>query len=274
MSDNRSRLDRHAAEQLLAGEQAGPLADVLRAAAAPAHPEELAGEGAALAAFRAAAQAEAVPAARKPSAFRSVLGKVLTVKALVVLAVAGTTGVVVAATSGVLPAPWSEPAVEAPPTTSRTPPSTRVPATPSAPGTRSATAGAPEQGPKATRPAPSLAGLCQAYRAQAGRGAGRALENPAFAALVRAAGGREHVDEYCATTTTTEEDRKRDRPAAPPAPATPATPFTDPGAATPSAPPPQRPAPRSGRTKTPVSSARGAATAVPPSGAKPPSQGG
>lgn len=72
-----------------------PLEAVLRAATAPGHPEELAGEHVAVAAFRAAAGARR----------RSWLARVLTVKVLVVGGVAVSTGVVLAAVGGALPLP-------------------------------------------------------------------------------------------------------------------------------------------------------------------------
>jgi hypothetical protein len=80
-------------------EHQGSLEPVLRAAAAPAHPAELAGEQEAVAAFLAAA-----PAPRR----RSFLARVLTVKAMVIAGVATSTTVVLAAVSGVLPAPWPQ----------------------------------------------------------------------------------------------------------------------------------------------------------------------
>jgi hypothetical protein len=82
-----------------------PLDAVLRAATAPGHPEELAGEHKAAAAFRVA-----VAAPRR----RSLLARVLTVKALVVGAVATSTGVVLATAGGVLPILRPEPAPPAP----------------------------------------------------------------------------------------------------------------------------------------------------------------
>ena len=113
MSSHRAPdIDRRAAEHLLAGRPAGhatrPLAAALRAAAAPAHPDELSGERAAMAAF-AAAHLDPVPEPRRPSMLKSTLAKILTVKAAVILAAAaGTGGVVLASTSGVLPAPWTD----------------------------------------------------------------------------------------------------------------------------------------------------------------------
>lgn len=98
MSSHRATRD----ELLAAADPAGTLGPVVRAATAPAHDDELAGEGAALAAFRAAATTP------RPSRFRAVVTRLLTVKAVVAVSVAGSAGIVLAAT-GSLPSPWSEP---------------------------------------------------------------------------------------------------------------------------------------------------------------------
>jgi hypothetical protein len=83
-----------------------PLDAVLRAASVPGHPEELAGEHAALAAFRAAA-----PAPRR----RSLFARVLTVKALVIGGVTLSTGTVLAVAGGVfMPILRNEPAPTTP----------------------------------------------------------------------------------------------------------------------------------------------------------------
>src|SRR3712207_4770618 len=100
-----SRRDRET-DQLLAG----PLAPLVRAASAPARDEELTGENAAVTAF-----IRAEPSRRRPWVRR-----VLTVKATLVVAAAASTGVVLAATSGVLPTPWTG----TPPPVTKTVPST------------------------------------------------------------------------------------------------------------------------------------------------------
>ena len=46
-------------------------------------------------------------------------------------------------------------------------------------------------------PSPSMDGLCQAYTAGAGSEHGKALENPAFGALITAAGGTDKVPAFC-----------------------------------------------------------------------------
>ncbi|NBH03102.1 hypothetical protein, partial [Amycolatopsis sp. SID8362] len=48
-------------------------------------------------------------------------------------------------------------------------------------------------------PSPSLVGLCHAYSAGDKSEHGKALESPAFAALITAAGGKDGVDGYCDT---------------------------------------------------------------------------
>ncbi len=157
------------------------LAGVLRAAAAPAHPGELAGEEAAVAAFRAAtARVETAPA--RPSALRRVVAKALTVKAAVAVAVVGSAGVVLAASGGVLPTPWSTvPPVEQ----TQTPTSTA----PAVPGPSART------GPHATTPAPAVVDLCEAYA----ESDGKHRADPKFGPLIDAAGGADGVTEYCAT---------------------------------------------------------------------------
>jgi hypothetical protein len=53
---------------------------------------------------------------------------------------------------------------------------------------------------KAGAPSPSLIGLCRAYAAGAGDNPGKALDNPAFQALIAASGGKDHVAGYCEAT--------------------------------------------------------------------------
>lgn len=47
-------------------------------------------------------------------------------------------------------------------------------------------------------PSPSLRGLCQAYTAHVGSSPGKALDSPAFSALITAAGGKDEVAPFCA----------------------------------------------------------------------------
>ena len=187
-----SAIVRHTAERMLDGARSGrrgggdPLADLLALAAAPAARDELAGEAAALAAFRAACPAPA-ERTRRPSRLRTTMAKALTLKAAAVLAATAAGGVALAASTGALPNPL-------------------VGTTQSAPGVAGHVGGRPSaggshrggsEGPDAT-PSPSLLGLCHAYVAGAGSERGKALDNPAYSVLITTAGGKEKVDAFCA----------------------------------------------------------------------------
>lgn len=185
----RQRLSRTAAEQLLRGRQArrqasgSALAGLLAAAAAPPRDRELAGEHQAVAAFR---EARLSPA-NNPRRPEMSAAKLLAVKALIaVLGVSGG-GVALAAATGHLPAQ---------PGGSHSPASPAAAAPAAAHSTPSA-AGHPASHPGAS-PSPSVRGLCQAYTAHPGSNPGKSLGNPAFTALISAAGGKDHVAAYCA----------------------------------------------------------------------------
>ncbi|MGW4499660.1 hypothetical protein ACWENR_13750 [Micromonospora sp. NPDC004336] len=194
------------------------LARLLSAAVAPARPGELAGEEAALAAFRAAraaAPGAAVSAPRPPRGRRFTAG-----------AVAWAAGVVVTATAG---AAFAAVALDRPdePTPPRPRPSTPAPAStePQRGGPTGATgggapSGTPTDDPRGPSGAPTTApvtpggrpgggprppeqrteqlrGLCRSYLAKPASQREKALDTPAFAGLVTAAGGREAVDGFC-----------------------------------------------------------------------------
>lgn len=219
----RRGLDAETADQLLSGSRRpagfGQLADRLSAASTAAFPGELAGEAAAVAAFRAAADVELVPHDRRSSMMKSaVVAKLLTLKtAVVAVAAVSVGGVALAATTDVLPNPLS-------------------------PGSPSHSTPAPthSNGPHAT-PSPSLVGLCTAYLAGAGQANEHVLDNPAFGALVDAAGGPENVAAFCGERGVTAQpephgSRPTDIPSADPSqPATPSHPTGQPtGVPTPS----------------------------------------
>jgi len=185
----RRPLDPEAAEHLLSGHPAARrdsrrLAERLSAASAVAFPGELAGEHAAVAAFLAAADVDLAPQPGRRSMIKSVLvAKLLTLKAAAIaVAAVSAGGVALAASTGVLPNPLNQ--------------------APENPG-HSVPAPAGSNGSNAT-PSPSLVGLCTAYLAGAGDDHGKALENPAFGALITAAGGTENVDSYCTELGVTE----------------------------------------------------------------------
>jgi hypothetical protein len=207
MSNQRTRrIDRVTAEQLLRGVPVDAsdgvrgggverrLAGVLAAAAAPVRVGELAGEEAAVAAFREARLGPAVES-RRQSMIQSALAKLLTVKvAALTIGFTALGGVALAAGTGTLPTPLDKG------------PSAHPTSSPSA-GSREG-AGGPESprpspslkgkgaGSKGT-PSPSMVGLCRAYAAKPVGARGKALESPAFTALVTAAGGKQNVAAFC-----------------------------------------------------------------------------
>jgi hypothetical protein len=167
-----------------------PLNDLLAVAAAPARDSELVGEHAAVTAFRAARLATADQSQRSSPAklFSARLAAVVAVLAVAV------GGVATAAATGHLPGPLggNSPVTPAPsshPTTSAAPSSTSHPTTTDRHDDRGA-APAPDS------PSPSMTGLCNAFTT--GSEHGKALDNPAFTALITTAGGRDRVDAYCA----------------------------------------------------------------------------
>jgi hypothetical protein len=114
---------------------------------------------------------------------KTALLKLLTVKAAAVAAlVVGTGGVALAASTGALPNPLN------------THPAPAASADQSHPGGRPTASDHPGSN---ADPSPSLVGLCHAYTAGAGSEHGKALDSPAFQALLTAAGGKANVDGYC-----------------------------------------------------------------------------
>ncbi|MER7459583.1 hypothetical protein [Micromonospora sp. NPDC126480] len=192
---------------------ADPVARLLSAAAAPARPDELAGEEAALAAFRAARVAPVRPA-EPPRRRRPIRAGAVAWAAGI--AVTATAGVAFAAATidrpglpipprPVTPAPLTSDSAPASPTrpggdgTSGTPsggPTSSGPgSTTGAPSAGTPTTGAPS--PSSAGPSQRLAGHCKAYLAKSPAQREKALDKPAFADLVTAAGGRDRVTTYC-----------------------------------------------------------------------------
>lgn len=225
----RTGIDRAAAERLLAAvaspgprhsapdpSDEGALLALLLAARGPARTEELAGEDAAVAAFLtvrdapvpdgAGAREPARPASRSRG-IRRLLGRFATLKAGLVGGLA-VSGMALAAGTGVLPVPLDNPfdggsrdtVPVASASASGGPAGRRGPGAPKGPGGsgRQTGTGRPSTSPApgAARPDPALAGLCNAYAHSPDHG--RALDGPAFQALIAAAGGRDRVDGYCA----------------------------------------------------------------------------
>ncbi|HEX8867446.1 MAG TPA: hypothetical protein VF821_17440, partial [Lentzea sp.] len=158
------------------------LSDLLAAASAPARHHELAGEEAAVAAFRTARLATA-PQRRRPRML-----SLLSVK-IAATAAAAAGGIALAAAAGALPGQHREDPAPTADTNVITTSST------TAASKQKPAEGKPDTNPS---PSPSLKGLCQAWTSGAGADHGKAHENPAFSALITAAGGADKVPAFCA----------------------------------------------------------------------------
>jgi hypothetical protein len=207
MSKDRQHIGAITAERLLRGARGGSpvgsdrLADLLAALTSRPSRGELAGEHAALKAFRAARLAS-TPESRRNSMLKTALAKIATAKAAIVLGAVGGGGVALAAGSGHLPGvDTAEHHAGDRPAASVTGSAhaTGGHSTPSAAG-RGSGARSAAAGRSATpngSPSPNLRGLCTAFNAGAGDNPGKALENPAFTVLITTAGGKDEVGTYC-----------------------------------------------------------------------------
>ncbi|GIJ20458.1 hypothetical protein [Micromonospora lutea] len=211
---------------------ADPLADLLRAAAAPARERELAGEEAAVAAFRDAHRpAGAVSATRRRRHRGFTAGAVAWIAGLAATATAGAALAAVGLDRAGPPSPpavTTSPAAPVPSTSVGTPTGkpaaepAAAPNAPTAPTPSTARADGPTGDAATVPPSPTphapvtpnpeattqvgpgnsdnttdRPGLCRAYLAKSERQREKALRTPAFNELVVAAGGAEHVEEYC-----------------------------------------------------------------------------
>ncbi|MFE0590728.1 hypothetical protein [Micromonospora echinospora] len=199
MPFRRSRRPDETAERLLDTAAAGvdppdePVARLLAAAATSARPGELAGEDAALAAFRAARTQRPAPAS--PPRPRRTARAVAWLAGLTVVATAG-----VAVATVDLHRSDPPPAPPAPTTPAPAPPETAPTPTRTPSGATGATASPSREQPRRStgpRPAAAQRGLCTAYLAKPAGQRGKALRTPTFQALVEAAGGPDQVEQYC-----------------------------------------------------------------------------
>jgi hypothetical protein len=178
----------------------GGLARLLATAAAPAAPQELAGEQLAMATFAAMSQPHPPTLVPRRTAVPS---KVFTMKAAAAALVAVLSiGGVAAAATGLLPDQASPVADQAPATTAADTAAHGLGQAAVANVGGTAQAGAPDGqcresavGPDATGAA--RAGLCRAWQAGQGGDHGRRMDAVAFQALVTAAGGADKVAAYC-----------------------------------------------------------------------------
>jgi hypothetical protein len=152
------------------------LAPVVSALRAPAYGDEVSGEAAAVAAFRAAAAP--VPGDRR-GAGRGLIARLLALKVAIGAAVLAGGGLALAAATGTIPAPLGGP-----------PDVPAVPASPAAPGRDAA--------PQQTTEMPATGvDLCRRYLALKPEEAARALGVPPLRTLADLAGGRNGVRVYC-----------------------------------------------------------------------------
>jgi len=224
------RIGRREADELLSGgssraDRAG-IVEVLELAAAPPHPEELAGRQAAVAAFaRAWREGPAAPVRR--GRLRAWLSRALAVKAITVLALLSLGGVAVAAGTGTLPAGVQHGAHDLlTPFGVPVPDASSAHGTPTRPATphRSASP-APAPGSPAASADPAVHGLCEAWQAGQTNGQGKKVDAAVLTRLSAAAGGTEKIPAFCAAVL-----------------APPPSPTTGPPAA-PGGPPPSHPGP-------------------------------
>jgi hypothetical protein len=203
-------LNRAKAEAILTGTatERSELAQIIAAARGPATSDELAGEAAAMVRFQAARLDPA--AAHGVTVRKRMSDKLLAAKMGIAaaLAAAATGGVALAAAAHTQtePAHHALPAstsVAAPSHDGTPTPRATKPAVPPPPSHAAAASAAPTapggagSHPSAS-PSPSLHGLCIAYLANEITG-GKRMDNPAFGALVAAAGGKDKVTTYCLT---------------------------------------------------------------------------
>lgn len=173
------------------------LADLLAAAAAPGRPVEWSSEQACLVAFR-AAQLAAVPRSGQLSIVRTIMLRMLTVKAVLAALAAAGGGLVLAGSTGIVNNPFD--GLRFPGTSDR--PAVDSPV-PQAPGRQPSSEPWPSRsvtGDRSGQPSrsPSLLALCHAYQAGNKAEHGKALESPAFGELITAAGGPDRVEAFCA----------------------------------------------------------------------------
>jgi hypothetical protein len=162
--------------------------------------------------------------------------KLLTVKAAAVFALAAAGGVAVAATTGTLPttltgSEHSTSGMSAASSDHAGGPSARPSASEKGKGRDGEKDGNNQNGnhngdqngnqsgngPEGANgsPSPSLVGLCHAVDAGNKDDHGKALENPAFTALITAAGGKEKVDAFCATLLASASAAPKEHPSHP-----------------------------------------------------------
>ena len=208
-------LSRANAEKALTGTASPPseLAHIIAAARGPADSDELAGEAAAMIRFQAA---RLEPTAAHAATVRKrmsdkLLGAKLAIAAALAAAATGGVALAAAAHTQTEPAhhataastPVAAPSHDGTPTpkatTSTAPPPSHAATASAAPPAPAGGAGSPQSASRpSASPSPALRGLCIVYFAMGGAD-GKVIDNPAFRALLTAAGGKEKVTAFCQT---------------------------------------------------------------------------
>ncbi|MFI6819884.1 hypothetical protein ACIBJE_02885 [Micromonospora sp. NPDC050187] len=193
-SHHQHRIDRETVERLLDGtavdrrQVPDDLVRLLDAVRAAPLPEELRGEHRAVRAFHTARRTPA----RRPSprpVRQGALARLLPAKTIAALAIAATGGMALATVQGAMPEPLRP-----------VPPATTTPVDGPSGGIPEPVRTAPTHGPPGGGPrAPELVPSCRSWRDARAIDPERALRDPAFAPLLRAAGGRDEVDAWCET---------------------------------------------------------------------------
>ena len=204
-------------ERLLAGERLAGyhVSELLSAATTPAHSTEPSGLESALAAFRSAPAAAAVPTARRTPVLKSLLSGLVATKVIAgVAGAAAVGGVALAATTGHLgdgghsaDAPGQTIAAAHQPdaTDSGSASSSADDSSSAAASSSAASTSTSSATDSAHAPNPSLVGLCHAWQAHErshsdhSKSAAHSAwaKSPAFSVLVSTAGGTGAVDGYC-----------------------------------------------------------------------------
>lgn len=187
MPDNPPPLSRAHAERLLAGgadDDFGPLSAVLAAAAAPGGSVAPEGLSVAVAAFATAGHSTATGPRSKVAVVRAAASRMLAVKVLIATAGVAVGGAAVAASTGALPGPAHIGGQSG----ARDHQLSSNSGSAGTNATASRASSSPETVP---------IGLCRAWASTPGPAAVRA-DDPAFRALIVAAGGQVAVDSYCA----------------------------------------------------------------------------
>ncbi|MEU9506100.1 hypothetical protein AB0D32_07435 [Micromonospora sp. NPDC048170] len=192
------RMDQETVERMLGEPVVGPhggprpIASLLTALRAAPRSGELAGEEAAVRAYR---LARAGSTAVLPGCRRPALARFGVRAALVGAALTLTGGAALAATGGTLPHPLRRPAdATAAPAPAPTVPAPTVGTSPTVTPDPPSTSGGPDG--RAT-PEAAVRQWCRAYRADVGDRPGRFPHDAAYGGLVHAAGGRKEVPGYC-----------------------------------------------------------------------------